>query len=420
MRSISLLGALALALVVPATAQEVHEGVMTISYGYFVDANGNRVSLVGKKLPFVAERIQLHGNPRHGAYVGTDSLVYRNDHGDLSYVVSGLPMPSALDDVRMSSGAGAIWQTMTMGINANITNQFEIIMMRWSGYRNYVPGLGPNVSAFTDMVLDFGGAFTFAGYEVPGKYKITFNVSGLNLSFPQDQMYFSQQFRTWDGGNPNAPFRMEFDSVFSIGFPSPGQSAETFFFDQEPNGIYDEEEIDIWPPGSEANLLLAIDANQTGTIDTRLPASFTISPGTPMGGSLSDLWDSDNLYVAAGAGIVLVPTQHPLRMVITSTAVSTNATRVALELESKATSGSIQQLVEFWNYQTNSWELGDIRQMSTSDLTLEIVATGNPTHYIHQTTREVRARMSCRPTSPLLAFPWRASWDRAVWKITRP
>jgi hypothetical protein len=269
--------------------------------------------------------------------------------------------------------------------------------------------------------MDFGGAMTFVGQQVPGTFKLTFNVSGYGLISPVNQLYFAQQFRVWDGtGNPDTPFRMDFDNVFSIGFPSPGQSQETFYFDGEPDGIYDETELDVWPAGSEANLLLVVLASQSGTVDTRLPGSYTYEAGTAVSGGLTDLWDSDNLYLVGGPGVVLSNQQSPLRLVLTSTATSTSATQVAMEIEAKSTSSNVRQVVEFFNYTTNAWVQGDARQMSTTEATIQVVAPGTPTEYIQAGSRQIRTRLSYKQTGPILAFPWRISWDRAVWKISRP
>ncbi len=425
MRSVRnwLLGAVAFALAVPAVSQvDEFNGVMTITHGYYTDPSGRRVSLVGKKVPYRGERIALGTNPaRNSGYQGLDFSAYSNDHGMGSYIVSGIANPSALDDVLMSAGAGAIWQELTMGLNANINNPNQVFLIRWIGYRNFTPGLGAGVSAFSNAVMDFGGAMTLAGQQVPGTFKLTFNISGYNISSPANQLYFAQQFRVWDGtGNPNTPFRVDFDNVFSLGFPSVGQSQETFYFDGEPDGIYDETEIDVWPPGSEANLLLMILANQSGTVETRLPGSFTYEAGSAVSGGLTDLWDSDDLYLVGGPGVVLSTQQASLRLVLTSTATSTAATQVSMIIEAKSSSSSVRQVVEFFNYATNAWVEGDARQMSTAENTIQIVAPGTPTEYIQAGSRQIRTRLRYKQTGPVLGFPWRISWDRAVWSITRP
>jgi len=416
-----LFGAVALACAVPsAIASDGFDGVMTITHGYYTDPSGRRISLVGKKVPYHGERISL-GATKGVGYQGMDATVFDNDHGPGSYIVSGIANPSVLDDVLLSGGAGAVWQQLTMGVNANITNPNELFLLRWIGYKNYTPGLGAGVSAFSNPAMDFGGLMTLAGQQVPGTFKLTFDIAAYNISSPVNQLYFAQQIRAWDGtGNPNTPFRTDFDNVFSLGFPLVGQSQESFYFDAEPDGIYDETEIDVWPAGSEANLLLGITAIQGGTVETRLPGSYTYEPGTAVSGGLTDLWDSDDLRLVAGPGVVLSSQQSPLRVVLTSTATSPSATQVAMIIEAKATSANIRQVIEFYNYTTNTWVQGDQRQISTTESTIQVVAPGTPTQYIQTGSRQIKTRLSYKQTGPVLSFPWRISWDRAVWSITRP
>ena len=92
----ALLGASALILVSAAPAKPSFDGVMTISYGYFTDAEGRRISLEGRTVPITIEPIVLGaGTSRPPAIVVTDAEVfYSNDHGTGSYIVSGLAMPS--------------------------------------------------------------------------------------------------------------------------------------------------------------------------------------------------------------------------------------------------------------------------------------------------------------------------------------
>jgi hypothetical protein len=419
----ALMGALALILVSAASANSAFNGVMTISYGYFTDAQGRRISLEGRKVPITIEPIALGAPPtRPPATMGTDvEVVYANDHGAGSYIVSGLAMPSALDDIIMVNGANAIWQLFTFGLNANTTNTSGSVFIRWTGYANFTPGLGAGVMAFSNAVIDFGGSLPLSYLNLvaplPNTYKLTIDVSAYNLSANQNSLYFAQQFRD---GNQNGAFRTEFDNVFSIGFPSPGSSQETFYFDSEPDGIFDETEIDQWPVGSEANMLLKIEANPSGIVETRLPSSHVFQPGGQVSGALADLWDSDNFYLVGGPGPVFSTSNPPIRLVLTSTSTTTSPTQVAMQIEGKSTSTSIQQQVEFWNYQTNAWVLADTRNTTTTDTAIQVVAPGTAAHYVHQTSRQIQTRLSYKAQGPVFVYPWRVSWDQTVWRITRP
>ncbi|MEO7453325.1 MAG: hypothetical protein ABIV13_01015 [Fimbriimonadales bacterium] len=422
MRSL-LTGACALLFSLCAVAQSTISGEMVISYGYFTDAEGRKISLEGRKVPVTIEAIPLGVLPtRPPAQFGTDlETVYENDHGPGSYIASGIPMPSALDDIIMVNGANSIWQFFTFGINANTTSTSGEVFIRWTGYKTFTPGLGGGVMAFTNPAMDFGGPLSLALLNaiapLPNTYKITINVSGFGLSSTQNALYFAQQFRN---GNENGPFRTEFDNVFSRGFPNPGSSQESFYFDFEPDGIFDETEIDVWEAGNEANMLLKIEANPSGVVETRVPSSFTYVPGTPVSGEVSDLWDSDNFYLVAGPGIVFNTSQPPLRIELVSTSTTTLPTAVAMHIENKGTAANVQQQLEFWNYSTSAWVLADTRNVTTTESVMEVVAPGTASHYVHQTSRQMRTRLSYKAQGPVFLYPWRISWDQAIWRVTRP
>ena len=91
-----------------------------------------------------------------------------------------------------------------------------------------------------------------------------------------------------------------------------------------------------------------------------------------------------------------------------------------MQVEGKSTSASIQQQVEFWNYQTNAWVLADTRNTTTSDNSIQVIAPGTASQYVHQTSRQIQTRLSYKAQGPVFVYPWRVSWDQAVWRITRP
>src|SRR5687768_3813726 len=157
-------GACALLLSTCVLAQNTVSGEMTISYGYFLDAEGRHISLEGRRVPVTIASIPLGSMPtRPPAQFGVDlETVYQHDHGVGSYIVSGLAMPSALDDIIMVNGANSAWQFFTFGINANTTNTAGSVFVRWTGYRTFTPGLGGGVMAFTSPAIDFGGSLPLA------------------------------------------------------------------------------------------------------------------------------------------------------------------------------------------------------------------------------------------------------------------
>jgi hypothetical protein len=432
-----LFAALALSTAAAFAQVEEFDGVLTVTHGYTTGPDGARHSLVGERIPFHGELIRanklyplgwVENRKSPGPTGGPDTLIYRNDNA-ADYFYSGFPMPSALDDVTLDPGGiGARWMSMSVGMNFNFDEADTWFFVRWIGYTSFVSGRGAGVSAFDNPTLDFGGALNLfyvnPAILLPGSYKLTFNLSQTStpVSFPQSQMYFAQQFRMLDGA-PDSPFFDQIDTVFSGVGVTVGSSADIFWYDNDPagpDGIYDETENDQFDPPHLSNFLLVIDAQQTGTTDTRLPSSFSYLRGRATGGSLSDLWDSDDSYVTSVPGLVFSSTEAPLQMVIESTAVTTTATAIKLNLEAKASIGNVQQRVHLWNFTTSQWVEVDSRVATTTDSTITTTSPGTPAQFIEAGTRKIRARLSWKSNQVVFSWPWNTKVDRAVWLVTRP
>lgn len=427
-----------------AASAQTYRGVLEVSFGHCTTPWGESVSMKGLKIPYTLEPIKATRANPNGYVVprknrGNDGgspeavTVYQNDNGDGTYFVNGFGMPSGLDDAFMTPAAvGARWQFLTTGIEAQISDNNDDFLIRWRCYRNFVSGMGHGVSAFYNDPIDFGGRFNFSETipptPTPGIYKLTFDLrppgvpTSVPLTFPQQQGYFAQQFREWAGiwTTGEEPFRPEFSTVFSSGGPTVGTSVDFYYFDADPEeGIYAEDEIDQFDPGNDANFLLKIEAQQTGTVDTRMPSSITQNPGRYVAGALSDIWDSDNFYYEAWPGPVLVSTLKPLQFIIESTSTVETIIALSVQIETKATLANLPQTVELYNFTTSQYVQVDQRNIGTTDGTITVTATGTPSQYVQTGTRKVRARLGYKPAGAVLVYPWKVSIDKVNWLITR-
>lgn len=437
MRTAAAIAAIAFAALAAAQVNDF-DGEFVVAFGFATGVDGQRIDMKGARIPFHAERIEakpawpigivgIRGKSG-GASTGDAVTIYKNDNGEGTYFYSGIPMPSALDDCVLGAGGpGSRWATFTMGLNADIFDPDDDFLMRWIGFRTYVSGRGAGVSAFDNVSFDFGGRFNFYVFnpniQVPGTFKVTFNVGAYNIISPSATMYFAQQFREWVWpGLPDTPFRDEFSTVFSSGGVNVGTSQDIFWFDNDPagpDGIYDETESDMFDPGNEANFLLQIEANSNGTTETRLPSSFNHVRGRLESGGLSDLWDSDDFYLVSLPGIVFSTSEAPVQLVVESTATSTTATAMQFIMEAH-TSAVLNQRIELFNFTTQQYVQLDSRNSTTTDSTVTAIVNANHSQFIEAGTRKIRAKMSWKQNAPLFSYPWRVYVDQSVWQITRP
>jgi len=136
---------------IPAYSQKIY-GEMPITFGKvkrfygYESVAGYRISYVAEKMP-VGESFR-GGDPRATAYL--------NDNGDGTYFYAE-QNPSSLDDLVLDPvGQGQPWKHLTVGINGADTHKF---LIRWIVFDTFISGLGGGVSAFYDVLADFGGFF---------------------------------------------------------------------------------------------------------------------------------------------------------------------------------------------------------------------------------------------------------------------
>jgi hypothetical protein len=413
-----------------AAVSQTYRGVATVASGYVVDAEGNRIPVAGTKLPFVAERIQAapempfpFASARRAGLSTSDVTGYKNDNGAGSYFYSGLAMPSALDDVMMAAaGVGGRWQHVSMGINAETEDEFEVFIIRWIAWRTYTSGLGHGVQAFSNLAFDVGTSFSFGlyGMSVPGTYRITFDFTPLNINAPQQQIYFAQQFREYDTSG-NGAFLPYYSTVFSRGNPTIGSSLDQFWYDSDPeDGIYADDELEQFDPGNEANFLLQVETVSSGTVETRQPVTVATGPGVVLSGDIFSVLDSDNSYYVARPGVVLVSSADPLAIQFDSTTSTTPIVAYSFQIEAKGSTGTLTQKIDLYNWSTTQWVQVDSRPAPTTDTVVTVNAPGSANEFVQNGTRRIRARVRYRATGAVLVYPWTASVDQALWRITIP
>jgi hypothetical protein len=129
---------------------------------------------------------------------------------------------------------------------------------------------------------------------------------------------------------------------------------------------------------------------------------------------------SDNDRLVVRPGITLSTSQAPILFRVFGTSAHAPTASLKFVVEVSGTSASIQQLVEFFNFTSSTWEVMDQRNLTTSDTTITVSAGGAISRFIQAGTSEVRARVSYRATGPVLGFPWSTRIDMMHWVSELP
>jgi len=156
-------------------------------------------------------------------------------------------------------------------------------------------------------------------------------------------------------------------------------------------------------------------------VDANTPFDFTLTRGSVFGGNTTTSLDfPDDNRLVLRPGVTLSTSQSPILATAFGTAAYSPTDSLKLVMEVSASSTSIQQLVEFFNFSQQQWEQIDQRNLTTGDTKITLTATGTISRFIEAGTKEMRARISYRATGPTLAFPWSTRIDMLHWVTELP
>jgi hypothetical protein len=404
-------------------------GALVVSFGFTRLPDGTQKNLTGLRLPVQARLVPIGEVHSLSGGGGTDmpTLVYQNkDLNALFATGAEFPMPSALDDITLAeNGRGARWKWMTFAFTTWVSNMNEPWLIRWRLFDTFVPGRGAGNSAFVGEIADFGVIATLSALGLsrpPNRNEavvVTIDVTQANVIVSDGTFYFAQQFRQYQFPvNPDAPFRMDFWTVFSGSGVTLGSSEDFFYYDSDFNGIYDETEIDTFdnPPNDLANFCFEVYADP---LETLLPSSYSLERGQVLSGELVDLWYSDDQYLKLRPWIVLSGAEAPVRVVIEGRLQNpSTVTSLNFLLESGVNMSNLGVRIEMYNFQTSAWVNVHEGPASTTDTTIQVPAPG-PVSNFRDNTGRVRTRVSWYSTGLLIGYPWQARIDQAVWTYSR-
>jgi subtilisin family serine protease len=143
--------------------------------------------------------------------------------------------------------------------------------------------------------------------------------------------------------------------------------------------------------------------------------SMTVFRGVQIAGSLSDTFQSDNSYVKFQPGITLNPSEPPVWLIFDATLPDDSPSSLTVTLESKVNTVNLQQRVEMFNWNTNSYVLVNAQNVGLSDGVVNIDVSSGIANYVQAGTGAVRTRVGYRTTGVISLFPWTVCIDQIVW-----
>jgi hypothetical protein len=145
-----------------------------------------------------------------------------------------------------------------------------------------------------------------------------------------------------------------------------------------------------------------------------LPDDYTIVHGLLVSGGLEDLFYSDDDRLVVTHSGFWPPW---IEVEVEGTAPSSSPSVLRFTFEGHVGSSNVDQRISMFNYDTQDWEEVDHRFASTSDETIDVVISDNPSRFIDPNTLEMKTQMKWMGTGFTSLYGWNAEIDQTIWTI---
>jgi hypothetical protein len=210
-------------------------------------------------------------------------------------------------------------------------------------------------------------------------------------------------------------FAVDTNPVIWYGSPESASLLPTYGFAGSANDIFD--------TGEETRVVGWLDVDGTGdrhavlwvrTNQLFAPLEYLLLRGRLVAGNLDSLVASDNNRLVLRPGPVLISSQSPIDVQISAVCSQENPTMLSFQVESQASSVSVQQEVWIRNYATGLLERMSSDMCTTTDSERRINITNSPENYISE-EGTVSTTVRYRALGPVLLYPWQVRIDRVRW-----
>ncbi len=143
------------------------------------------------------------------------------------------------------------------------------------------------------------------------------------------------------------------------------------------------------------------------------PDSFQFTSGTYVSGGVPELSNSDDQYVLAHVGSVLVEDEPYVTLFVRGTCPTSQVHKLTLSVEASA-SQEVPQAVYMWNWQNSVYELLDRRIATFADSKVSITIRTNPNRFISPGSRQLECAVIWGTSAADLDV-WTSRTDMVRW-----
>ncbi|MGI8924743.1 MAG: hypothetical protein ACR2HJ_12065 [Fimbriimonadales bacterium] len=145
------------------------------------------------------------------------------------------------------------------------------------------------------------------------------------------------------------------------------------------------------------------------------PTSYSMFRGSVISGNLASSRNSDDNRLVMRPGAAFSSGEPPIQIILNAKAPTSSPTWFSFSLVSNASIANAEQKISLYNYVTGLYEVLDTRLATTSDGTVTVNVTSNPSRFIQPVTLAIKARVSFRAIGSIFVYPWFGRIDRAWW-----
>ena len=145
-------------------------------------------------------------------------------------------------------------------------------------------------------------------------------------------------------------------------------------------------------------------------------ATVTAERGRVLAGGIPELGAQDGQYYVVGKGVVVNPSEAPIRVVFEGVSRWSDVSKLKFNLRHKVNSANLEQTVELFDWTTGTWVLTTTNAAPLADTTFTLNGP-NPDRFIEAGTKKMRARLQLRTVGPTTLSDWGTSIDLVNWTL---
>lgn len=173
--------------------------------------------------------------------------------------------------------------------------------------------------------------------------------------------------------------------------------------------------LGLFKPGT-LDTLAVIGISGPPNSQTTFPSDYNVYRGQFIQGGMGNLYFDDNSYLTVESRYPFLVSDPHIGVEVTGTSPVQNPNSFTFTFEGRVTSSNILQRIWLFNYSSNSWELVDERNASTTEQSYNITPSGNLSRFVQNGTKTTRARVGFFDQNAPIPG-WRGLFDRLVWTI---